>query len=249
MSGIGHIEYENKDTTPMNAQKERYLYFHNYYVDKLKNIATTIAVLDYFTTHQEDFQNISTISPAFISAVINNFWAQAVIGLYEFYLQSDDLSFEKFFCYIRANWNLIFTGKFYETIYHGQEKRTKRVKFTRQNIFQRIEECRNIIAENQEKIEILGKFRNTMFAHYGDFSKQKKEVLISVDDLQEVFSITEQILNKIEVVYDRVVTSFMPYNATDIYQTCHAIKKYKEYRDKIREFDIQKMNAQTGGVE
>ena len=249
MSGIGHIEYENKDTTPMNEQKERYLYFHRYYINKGKNIATTIAVLDYFTTHQEDFQNISTLSPAFMSAVINNFWAQAVIGLYGFYHKSDDLSFEKFFCYVKSNWNLIFTGDFYETIYHGEEKRTERVKFTREKILQTIEECRKIVAENQEKIDLLGKFRDNLFAHYGDVSKERIAVSLSIDELQDIFQITEHILNKIEVIYDRVTTSFTPVYTTDICQTCHAINKYKEYRDKIRELDMQKMNIQTGGVE
>ena len=97
MSGLGTIQYENRDTTPMNEQKARYLYFHRYYVNKGKNIAVTLATLNYLNTHQNDYTLISTISPAFINAVINNFWAQAVIELHEFYYPKNDLSFDKFF--------------------------------------------------------------------------------------------------------------------------------------------------------
>ena len=244
--GLGYIEYENKDTTPMNEQKDRYLYFHKYYINKGKNIATTIAVLDYFTTHQEDYENISTISPAFMSAVINNFWAQAVIELYEFYYRSNDLSLHKFFCYIKSNWNLIFTGDFYEHIYHGEEKATKHIKFSQIDIFKEIKNCENLIKDNQTKIDLLRTFRDKVFAHFGDASKQKEEIQISIELLQEILSMTEQIINRFEALYNRTTTSLKPINATDIYQICYAVSKFKEYRAEIRTFDIQKINAKTG---
>lgn len=244
--GLGHIEYENKDTTPMNEQKERYLYFQKYYINKGKNIATTIAVLDYLTTHQEDYTNISTISPAFMFAVINNFWAQAVIDLYAFYYKNNDLSFHKFFCYIKSNWNLIFTGDFYEYIYHGEEKTTKHIKFSQIDIFDAITSCERLIGDNQTKIDLVGTFRDKVFAHFGDASKQKEEIQISIELLQEILSMTEQIINKFEALYDRTTTSLKPINATDIYQIFYAISKFKEYRAEIRTFDMQKMNAKTG---
>lgn len=249
MSGVGFIEYDNQDASPMNEQKERFLFFRRFYVSKCQNISVTIAVLNYLTKHEEDYDNLSTVSPAFTNAVINNFWAQAVIGLFEFYRKSDGLSFENFFNYIGSNWNMIFTGKFYDIIYQGEEKKTERVKFTKEKIFQTIEECKKIIDENQEKIKLLGKFRDKIFAHYGDISKEKIEVSLSIDELQEIFKVTEQIVNKIEVFYDRVITSFTPINATDICQLCHAINKYKEYRGKIREFDMKKTTSHTGGIE
>ena len=244
--GLGNIEYENKDITPMNEQKERFLYFHKFYINKGKNIATTIAVLDYLTAHQEDYENISIISPAFMSAVINNFWAQAVIDLYSFYYNKNDLSFRKFFCYIKSNWNLIFTGDFYEYIYHGKEKTIKHIKFSQTDIFDAITSCENLIEENQTKIDLLRTFRNNVFAHFGDASKQKEEIKISIELLQELLILTEQIINEIEFFYDRTATSLKPINATDIYQTCYAVSKFKEYRDKIRTFDMQKINAKAG---
>lgn len=246
---LGYIEYENKDTKPINEQKERYLYFHRYYINKGKNIATSISVLNYLTTHQEDYENISIISPAFMSAVINNFWAQAVIGLYEFYYKKNDLSFHKFFCYIRSNWNLIFTGDFYEYIYHGEEKTIKHIKFSQTDIFDAVQNCENIIDKNKDKIDRLGAFRDNIFAHFGDLSKQKNEVQISIELLQELLVLTGQIINKFEVFYDRTVTSLTPVNATDIYQMCRAIGKYKEYRDIIRELDRKKLKTNNGDTE
>lgn len=244
--GLGYIEYENKDTTPMNEQKDRYLYFHKYYINKGKNIATTIAVLDYFTTHQEDYEKISIISPAFMSAVINNFWAQAVIDLYAFYYKNNDLSFHKFFCYVSSNWNLIFTGDFYEYIYHGEGKTTKHIKFTKTDIFDAITSCEKLIEDNQTKIDLLRTFRDKVFAHFGDANKQKEVIQISIELLQELLTLTEQIINKFEALYDRTTTSLKPINATDIYQIFYAISKFKEYRAEIRTFDMQKMNAKTG---
>ena len=244
--GLGHIEYENKDTTPINEQKKRYLYFHDYYISKGKNIATTIAVLDYLTTHQEDYENISTISPAFMSTVINNFWAQAVIDLYAFYYKNNDLSFHKFFCYIKSNWNLIFTGDFYEYIYHGEEKTTKHIKFSQTDIFDAITNCENLIEKSKDKIDLLRTFRDKVFAHFSDASKQKEEIKISIEMLQEILALTAQIINKFEVFYDRTATSLTPANATDIYQVCYAVSKFKEYRAEIRTFDMQKINAKIG---
>lgn len=243
---LGNIKYENKDTKPMNEQKKRFLYFRDYYINKGKNIATTIAVLDYLTTHREYYDNISTISPAFMSAVINNFWAQAVIDLYAFYYTKNDLSFNAFFDYITSNWNLIFTGDFYEYVDYGDETTTEHIKYSKTDIFDAIKNCQNLIEENKDKIDRLKVFRDNVFAHFGDLSKQKDAVQISIELLQGLLALTEQIINKIEVFYDRTATSLNAINATDISQTCYAISKFKEYRDEIHTFDLQKMNAKIG---
>lgn len=243
---VGHIEYENKDTTSMNKQKERYLYYHEYYINKGKNIATTIAVLDYLTTHQEDFQNLAKTAPAFMRVVVNNFWARAVMDLYSFYYDNNDLSFHKFFCYIKSNWNLIFTGDFYEYIYHGKEKRTKHIRYSREKIFEAIKNCQDLIKENQSKIDTLKIFRDKVFAHFSDESKQKDKIKISIDLLQELLSVTERIINKFEIFYNRTITSLNPVNVTDIHQICYALSKFYEYRSEIRELDLQKMKANIG---
>ena len=83
--GLGTIKYNNVETSPMNSQKEKYLAFYNYYVERGKKIATTLETLDYLTTHEQEYAIISKISPAFMATVINNFWMQAIIELDAFY--------------------------------------------------------------------------------------------------------------------------------------------------------------------
>lgn len=63
-----------------------------------------------------------------------------------------------------------------------------------------------------------------------------------------MLSVTEEIINKIEVLYDRVATSLKSSYDNDIYQTCSAIKKYKEYRAEIQAFDRQKSYNNTGKI-
>lgn len=231
-SGIGNVEYESKDKEPMNQYKEKFLYFHKYFIEKGKNIAVTLATLDYLTKHEEDYKNLSTISPAFINTVICNFWAQAVIELDAFYRKNDILSFNKYFNYIKANWDKIFTKDFYQTIVHNDEKSTEHIVFNYDDIIKSIEECEEIILFNNDKLNNLRKFRDKVFAHYDDISKEKEKNTISIDDLQSIFKITEQIINKIEVFYDRVITILNPINVADVFQLCFVVKKYREYQEK-----------------
>ena len=78
-------------------------------------------------------------------------------------------------------------------------------------------------------------FRNEIFAHFGEVKEDKQDKTISIDELKEILAITESILCKIEVFYDRIYTSLKPLNASDIYQTCWAIKMYKEFTNEIAE--------------
>ena len=129
--GLGTIKYNNVETSPMNSQKEKYLAFYNYYVERGKKIATTLETLDYLTTHEQEYAIISKISPAFMATVINNFWMQAIIELDAFYYANNDLSFNKFFKNIKSNWNLIFTKKFYEEIHYSNCVEKRQIKFTK----------------------------------------------------------------------------------------------------------------------
>ena len=70
----------------------------------------------------------------------------------------------------------------------------------------------------------MRKFRDKVFAHYDDISKEKEKNTISIDDLQSTFKITEQIINKIEVFYDRVITILNPINVADVFQLCFVVK-------------------------
>ena len=77
----------------------------------------------------------------------------------------------------------------------------------------------------------MRKLRDNVAAHFADINN--KEFSISLDQLIKVFQITEQIINKIGVFYDRVSISLKPINACDIYQTCHGLNMYIKYRDYI----------------
>ncbi len=229
--GLGTIKYNTVETSLMNEQKEKYLMFYNYYVERGKRIAVTLEVLDYLTTHEQDYNNIATISPAFMAAVISNFWMQAIIELDAFYYVNNDLSFNKFFNYIKSNWNLIFTKEFFEEMHFGNSIETRQISFTQKEIFDTIAKCENIIVQNKTDIDNLRKLRNNVAAHFADINN--KGFSISLDQLMKVFQVTEQIINKIGVFYDRVSISLKPINVGDIYQTCHALNMYIKHRDYI----------------
>lgn len=166
-----------------------------------------------------------------MTAVINNFWMQAIIELDAFYYANNDLSFRKFFNYIKSNWNMIFTKEFFEEIYYHNSIETRQIKFSQKEIFDTIMDCENLIEQNKSDIDNLRKLRNNVAAHYADIGKI--ELTISLEQLMKVFQITEQIISKIGVFYDRVLTVLKPINAGDIYQTCHALNLYRKYRDHI----------------
>lgn len=231
----------------MNKEQERYLYFHNYYINKGINVATSIAVLDYLTTHKEDYENISKIAPAFVHAVIKNFWARAVIDLSEFYYQSGDLSFTKFLCYIKSNWNLIYTDDFDVRKLKSVKGTVKRDKITKDKVFAIIDNCENLINTNEDKLQRLKFFRDNVFAHFGDESKQKETVTISIDLLKYILLLTEQIIIDFEILHTAVGTVLTPINATDISQICNAVSKWMEYRKQIIAFDRQKREAELYG--
>lgn len=226
--GKKNIGCEEKLTVQTNKQTERYLNFRKYYIDKAQNIANTIAVLDYLTTHDGDFRNLFTIAPKFLSAVITNFWASAITDLYGFFYNGNDLSFKKFFNYIIGNWNNILTDRVKEYVYREQYN----------TVFEVIETCKKIITDNEEKINLLKIFRDKVFAHFGDPSKMEHEIQISIDFLKEMFKITENIINKIEVLYCRT-THWFDFNM-DIHQICYAVTKFFEYRNDIHILDLQK---------
>ena len=229
--GLGTIKYNTVEMSPMNSQKEKYLAFYNYYVERGKRIATTLETLDYLATHEQEYTTISTISPAFITAVINNFWMQAIIELDAFYYVKNDLSFNKFFNYIKSNWNLIFTKEFFEEIHYSNCVEKRQIKFTKKKIFDTVTECENIIEQNKSDIDNLRKLRDNIAAHFADINNNNFS--ISLEELIKIFQITEQIINKIGVFYDRVAVSLKPINAGDIYQTCHALNMFIKYRDYI----------------
>ena len=219
------------------SEKEKFRKYYNFFNDKIKKMSTTIEILDYLTTHEEDYTNLITISPAFMSVVISNFWSQAVIGLYAFYYENNDFSFKKFFNYTKANWNKIFP----QSIELSGRKSTK---FNYDTFSKTIEDCESLIKQNQSKIALLRDFRDKVFAHFGDITKEKEKKEISVDILQEILLVTVEIFNKIVVYYDGVIIAMPPLNARDIHQLCWVIKMYMTFQDEIRNLYRRKQNEE-----
>ena len=233
----------------MNEQKKRFLYFRRFFIEKARNIANTLAVLDYFSLHQDDFYTLSKTAPGFIRAMQNNFWAQAVIELDAFFdntRKNKILSFYAFFNYIKANWNLICLKEFEVYVVRENTFHTEKIKIDYKYVLQIIAQCEAIIAQNQATLQTLKKFRDNVYAHYGDESKQKEEIRISIDSLKDVLEIVEKIINKIEVLYDRTETAIYFAPVSDIAEICYQVKKYQEYRLQIHEWEFKKERQQRG---
>lgn len=227
----GFIEYENRDKTGDNRQKQRFRAFLKHYENRMHNLAITLNTLDYLTKNNEDFSNLSTISPAFMRSVINNFWAQAIITLDAFYYHKNRYSFENFFNYTQSNWNLIFTGQFYQTIHQNSSSKTSQVKFSKQTILNTIKDCRKIVENHQAEIGKLRTLRNNVFAHFGEL---EESISISVDDLLFAFKFTGEIINKLEVFYDRTITWYDSPFSQDVQKLCHVIAFYKKHCTQIQ---------------
>ncbi len=247
-SGLGHIG--NQDTIQMNTQQKRFLYFRRFFIEKARNIANTLATLDYLSSHQDEFSILSKAAPGFIRAVHNNFWAQAIIDLDAFFVDSKKrnkiLSFYRFFNYIKANWNLICLKEFEVYVVRENAFQTEKIKVDYNYVLNMITECEKIIVQNQNTLHILKKFRDNVFAHYGDRSKQKEKILISIDTLKAILEIVEKIINKIEVLYDRTETAIYCAPISDIAEICYRVKKYQEYRLQIRGWDFEKELQKRG---
>lgn len=192
--------------------EQRYLEYITFYRQRMVSISRTVQTLDFLTTHGKDYHSLSSICRSFTNAVIENFWAQAVIQLYAFYYTPNVYSFEKFFNYIRANWNNIFSKE----ICLGGRK----TKISSGKIFGSINECEQLIKNKSPEIKKLASLRDNVFAHYG---KLENIVNISVDELLVMFKVTGEIINKIEVFYDGVITCFMNSSFRDIGHLCRVL--------------------------
>lgn len=233
-AAIGYVEDENRDKTALNPQKEKYIRFGKYYRNRLINISNTLRSLDYLTSQKQDYSNLDSIAPGFSKALIWNFWAQAIIELHGFYYQNNEYSFSNFFNYIRANWNLIFTGDFYETINIGDSKQVQHIKFTWEDVNEKLSDCEKLIQDQSQKIEILSALRDNVFAHFGEWPDGKK---ISVDELLDILRITEQIINRIDILYNRTITCYGSALLSDVSQLCYSLNMYIKYRIQIRDFE------------
>lgn len=228
------LESVNKDATGINDEKLEFFKFVDLYKSILPNIASTIFVLNELEK-EDNLENISYVAPNFTQNLLNNYIYLAIIQLYAFY-SNDDLSFRKFFNYIRANYNKIFTGDFYDYIKtkEGELIEEKHIKFDGDKIFGTIEECENIIAKKKDVIEDLGELRDNVCAHFSkDKNDKVKSTDVSIKLLDEMFNITEEIFNKIILMYDRTVYSLKPIGISDVSIILDLVKNFCKNKKEV----------------
>ncbi|MEG9429512.1 MAG: hypothetical protein VZQ61_01085 [Christensenellaceae bacterium] len=245
------LSYENKDKTLMNTEKEQYLKFYNKYVNSGIFLATTINVLEYFSTNEKDIEILQKFSPNFYNIITYSLWAQAVIVCNSFFASDDDMKFYNFFKYVSENFEKIFTGDFY-TYKHinGKTIEYEHIVFKKEEMVQAIRECKKLIKKEKEILKTIKDHRNLLYAHFSaDGDKFFNNSVLEIQDLKNVLFLINNIINKICVMYDRRIISLEPINATDIYQVLAMLKRYDMFHEEIAnmyqkkiEEDISKLN-------
>lgn len=233
------IKYINKDKTLMNEEKEKFLKYLNLYRKAGNFISIALNTIDQLASKKT---KLGQFAPAFVNCVYYSFWSTSVILLNCFYSRGDDLSIFSFMEYIRNNYNRIFTGKFYDIYIHSDRRETKKIKFGKKEIFERLNQCENIIKENNKLLEKLDTFRNEMFAHFSEGKKNKlKNQQLNIKELQKLLSLTEEIFNNLKIPYDRAFESLKPLNSKDVLVIEHILELYEENRELIKSEHIKKL--------
>lgn len=221
------ITIENKDKSSFCAEKEKFLKFYNRYITVGRYLGATLESMRYFSIAERK-QTMEMVSPAFMQNMQRSLWTAAVTHLDAFY-RNDDLSFPKFFNYVKANYNKIFTGDFYVTVSNGHKDEITHIKQNKDIIFKALEDCKAKITAHQSLIDKLSNFRNNVFAH---FSADKKGTTkgkdIELDELFEIFTLTEDIINSIGVFYNRQKIHFITPQSGDVINIDRAVDTFFE---------------------
>lgn len=234
---LGKLLYEEIDDVGMNKQKEKFIEYCDVYKTAGLNIATSLEILK-IIKKEENLIILSKYSPAFIQMVWQNFISQSVTQLYSFYHNTDDLSFHNFFNYIRGNYDKIFTKTVRVTRIEGGHKLAPvDQKATKKDIFETLEFCEKCIEEKRDDIiHQLKVLRENLYAHFAkDRKNAVKDVILQLDDLDKILKFTQDVYNKIKVLYDGHVDVFQPVNAKDVMAIINILRAYDENR---KEFDI-----------
>lgn len=234
-----NITIENKDKSSFCTEKEKFLKFYNQYIKIGVYLGATFGSMSYLSKAERN-QTMEMISPAFMQSLQRSLWSSAVNYLDAFY-RNDDLSFPKFFNYVKANYNKIFTGDFYVTVSDGHKEETTHIKQNKNKIFKALEDCEAKIAAHQGLIDKLSNFRDNVFAHFSEDKNGKiKDKDISLDELFEIFNLTEDIINSIGVFYNRQKVHFITLQSEDIINIDLAIEQfYKSNPDLYKKLTIR----------
>lgn len=172
----GKISSENRDRTPFNMEKKEFEECINLYSNIGSNVSISIDTLRFFNNN-DSVQLVGKYAPAFTSFLIDSIWRSSIVSLNAFF-SNDERGFKKLFDYIKANHNKIFTGKFYDIIDYGDEKKEVKIDFNIKTIFELIKECQDKISDHETLLKKLNAFRDNSYAH---FSKDKNGSLNDID--------------------------------------------------------------------
>lgn len=226
----GKITTERVDDNKPNKEKEKFEEYLNFYENVLLKVSMSIKTLEELTKTTKAVKIFQRKSPAFFECVIDNFWAQSVIGLDECF-HGEHYPIGKFLNYVESNWNKIFTGQWIETVnWDDGTVDTKRIQYKRTEIFQRIQEARNILVEKESVVSRIKAFRDKVFAH---IDKHFPEEDLELIELREIFDVVEKTVNYIGTMYDYVYKSFEPVNSNDVRNLINIIEIYYNNRAEI----------------
>ena len=228
---FGTIHKMNDDLTNANAEKEKFKKYLEYYMKNTARIAVLKETLCIFVEKPDEYTKIAQYSPHFFNAVMESFSAQIILLLNCFYDQREKYSFKNFFNYVRANHNKIFTGVFFDRVIwdDGSREDYNRITFDWKDVEKAIEESEKSIMENSSTIDKLAILRDKRFAHYDpNFSIIDK---IDFCDIQTLFQITENIVNRFIYMFKNEKYLLSPSDADDIKNMVQIIKFYEKHHN------------------
>lgn len=232
-SRSGSITTMRVDNNPQNEQKEKFEKFVNFYRNVLMNVSVSIKTLEELTKQTEEITTFQSYCPAFFQSVIHNFWAQSVIELNECF--NGEFCFRNLFNYVNANWNNIFTGEWLKTTnWNDGEIEKETIIYEKEQIFQRIEEAKNILLQNERMISKIKTFRDKVFAHIDKKSPKEK---LYLKELREIFTVAERCFNAICSMYNLTHTYLEPTNSDDVYAIIKTVEIYHKYQKQFWEFE------------
>ena len=242
-SRSGHITTERVDSNVSSKEKEKFEEYFKFFENVLANVSVSIKTLEEVTPNTKEIKAFQKHCPAFFESLIDNFWAQSVIGLNECFYGG--YSFENFFNYTESNWNKIFTGEWRETTNWDDgtvEKET--IKYNRKVIFERIKEAKAYLKTNNSTILKIREFRDKVFAH---IDKDLPKCNLELTELRAIFEVAEKVFNCLVTMYDYIYRSLEPCNSNDIRNIIRIVQVYDEYRKEIRELEYKKIDEEVDG--
>lgn len=241
----GHINTTKTDNAEMNKEKKKFEEYIHFYKSELSNVATSIKTLEVLTANTEDIYTFNKYCPSFFRVTIYNFWARCVIGLNECF-NGDCYGYNKFFNYVKANWNKIFTAKWEKIInWNDGTSDVSKIKWQYKDVDRRITDAQCKLNSEKVAVEKIKAFRDQVFAH---IDKNQPDEKLNLTELRKIFTVAEDIFNAIFCLYDLSEYRLEPINSGDVSNLICIVNRYNKYRDEInqlRKNDFLKQNEQS----